>query len=293
MSGLLSGRNIVVTGAGDELGRLHARALLAEGACVYACDTSAGWGTDGRERFLETAGGGFENRVSMARHETDSAQIVEALWNAAAEAFGPLHGLVNAAGLTRDRTLAKMTDDEWHDVLDSCLHGVFLTTRVAARYWRRMWQEKPYIKSCVVNRTSTSAMPGQPGQANYAAAMSGVATFSIVAAREGAAYGMRVNAMCGPFNAQALRQAALRGKQKESGEDNQRWQVSPAVLSPAVAALLAPDCEITGQVLFVGQDRLQTLEPWTALSEISTAAGDGPSQLAKRLAQLSLRQDDW
>lgn len=292
MSGLLSGRNIVVTGAGDELGRSHVRAILAEGACVYACDTSAGWGKDGRERFSEAVGDGFGDRGIVARHETDSAHNVEALWKAATEKFGLVHGLVNAAGRTRDRTLAKMTDDEWHDVLNACLNGVFLTTRTAARYWREMWQKEQRIKSCVITRTSTSAMPGQPGQANYAAAMSAVATFSIVAAREGAAYGMRVNAMCGPFNAQALHEAASRGKQKGADADR-RWQVSPTVLSPVVAALLAPACEITGQVFFVGKDCVQTLDPWTRLSEVPVAAGDGPRELTAHLAQLSLRQDEW
>jgi NAD(P)-dependent dehydrogenase (short-subunit alcohol dehydrogenase family) len=292
MSGLLSERNFILTGAGDELGRLHARALLAEGACVYACDTSMGWGKDGRERFSETVGDGFADRVIVARHETDSGHNVEALWNAAIEKFGLLHGLVNAAGLTRDRTLAKMTDEEWYDVWDSCLHGAFRTTRTAARYWREMRQRGRRINACVINRTSTSAMPGQPGQANYAAAMSAVATFSIVAAREGAGYGMRVNAICGPFNAQALREAALRGKQKEAGADK-RWQVSPAVLSPVVAALFAPTCEITGQVFFVGKDCVQTLDPWTKLSEVHTATEDGPRELTTHLAQLLLRQDDW
>lgn len=292
MSGLLCGRNIVVTGVGDELGRSHVRALLAEGACVYASDTSAGWGREGRERFSEAVGDGSGDRVVVARHEAGSAHNVEALWNTATEKLGLVHGLVNAAGLTRDRTLAKMTDGEWHDVLNACLHDVFLSTRIAARYWRAMWQKEQRINGCVINRTSTSAMPGQPGQANYAAAMSGVATFSIVAAREGAAYGMRVNAMCGPFNAQALREAALRGKQEETGEDR-RWQVSPTVLSPVVAALLAPDCEITGQVFFVGRDSVQTLDPWTKLSEVRTVAGDAPRELTTHLAQLSLRQDDW
>jgi NAD(P)-dependent dehydrogenase (short-subunit alcohol dehydrogenase family) len=292
MSGLLSGQNIVVTGTGDELGRSHALALLSEGACVYASDSSAGWGEDGYERFRDELADRFGNRVRLARHETGNASDVEALWNAGAEAFGVLHGLVNAAGRTRDRTLAKMTDEEWHDVLASCLHGVFLTTRTAARYWRDMARDGRPINSCVINRTSTSAMPGQPGQTNYAAAMSGVATFSIVAAREGAAYGMRVNAMCGPFDAKVLREAARRGKEKDASGDK-RWQVSPAVLSPVVAALLAPGCEITGQVFFVGQDRVQTLEPWVRLFEVQTAAGDGPSQLMQRLARLSLRQDDW
>lgn len=292
MSGLLSGRNIVVTGAGDELGRSHVRAALSEGACVYASDTAAGWNKDGRERFWEAVGDGFEDRVCVARHETGTASDAEALWTAAAETFGIVHSLVNAAGLTRDRTLAKMSDEEWRDVLESCLHGVFLTTRAAARYWRDMGQKGQPIKSSVINRTSTSAMPGQPGQTNYAAAMSGVATFSIAAAREGAAYGMRVNAMCGPFNAQALREAALRGKEKDAGNDK-RWQVSPTVLSPAVVALLAPGCEITGQVFFVGQNCVQTLAPWVPLSEVQTAAEDGPAQLMERMAQLSLRQDEW
>jgi hypothetical protein len=69
--------------------------------------------------------------------------------------------------------------------------------------------------------------------------------------------------------------------------------VSPAVLSPVAAALLAPECEITGQVFFVGKDCVQTLDPWTKLSEVHTAAEDGPRELTAHLAQLSLRQDDW
>lgn len=280
-----------MTGAGDELGRSHARALLTEGARIYASDTSIGWGKEGRERFSEAIGEGFGDRVFVARHENDTAHDADILWAAAVEKLGVVHGLVNAGGQTRDRTLVRMSDEEWHDVLGACLHSVFLTTRAGARYWRALWQTDRPIRSCVINRTSTSAMPGQPGQTNYAAAMSGVATFSIVAAREGAAYGMRVNAMCGPFDARALREAALRGKQKDA--ESRSWQVSPTVLSPVVAALLAPDSEITGQVFFVGKDGVQTLQPWSMLSEMRMAAEDEPSHLAQRLAQIPLRQDDW
>jgi NAD(P)-dependent dehydrogenase (short-subunit alcohol dehydrogenase family) len=292
MADLLQERTIVLTGAGGELGRAHICALVKAGARVYASDTPAGWGKDGQAMLRDVlAADGDGEHLVLAEHDCETALGADALWDSALRKFGTLHGLVNAGGTTRDRTLAKMSDEEWDNVFASCLDAAFYPTRTAARYWRGLWQAGSGVESCVVNRSSTSAMPGQPGQANYAAAMSGAATFTIVAAREGARYGMRANVLCGPFDAAALQAAAGRGVDQRSL--NGGWQLSPAILSPALVALLRADCTLTGQVIFVGQGKVRTLEPWAILSEVPTSENVGADEMVQRLARLDLRRDQW
>jgi NAD(P)-dependent dehydrogenase (short-subunit alcohol dehydrogenase family) len=292
---LLSGRTIVVTGAGGEIGRNHALELAALGARVVANEPEGPcWPTEAVARLTKTAQGirDLGGEVVLDHADIATPDGAQALFDKAQAQLGTVHGLVNAAGTTQDRTLARMSIDDWDQVLASCLRSAFCMTSTAARYWRGLSQQGAPVKAAVLNRSSTSAMPGQPGQANYAAAMSGVATLSVTAAREGARYGMRVNCLCGPMDSAALRRAS---KMKDAsgvplgGDD---WKLDARVLSPVMAALMAPDCPLTGQILFVGAGEIRTLEAWAPISSLQPADWNAAA-ITGVLSNLTLRSDDW
>ena len=96
----------------------------------------------------------------------------------AIDAFGDLDILVNNAGILRDRVLVNMTEDEWDAVIAVHLKGHFCPTRHAAAYWRSRRRPAKRSRPAVINTSSTSGLLGNPGQTNYGAAKSGIATFS-------------------------------------------------------------------------------------------------------------------
>ncbi len=104
--------------------------------------------------------------------------------NSAIETFGDLDILVNNAGILRDRVIVNMTEAEWDAVIAVHLKGHFAPTRWAAAYWREEHKAGRSKKRNLVHTSSTSGLFSNPGQANYGAAKSGIATFSQIAAKE-------------------------------------------------------------------------------------------------------------
>src|SRR5687768_11850355 len=117
------------------------------------------------------------------------------LVNAGIEQWGRLDVLVNNAGILRDRMLVNMTEEEWDAVINVHLKGTFAPCRWAAAYWREKAKAGEQVDARIINTSSTSGIFGNPGQTNYGAAKSGIASFSIIASRELERYGIKVNAI--------------------------------------------------------------------------------------------------
>jgi NAD(P)-dependent dehydrogenase (short-subunit alcohol dehydrogenase family) len=174
---------VLVTGASRGLGRGYALDLAARGALVAVNARDPGrLGQVVAE--IEAAGG----RALAVPGDVASAGVAEQLVERTWSELGPLDALVNNAGVNRDRTVAKMSDEEWREVLAVSLDGTFFLCRAAVRAWRAAGRG-----GRIVNTASGAGLHGNVGQANYAAAKAGVIGFSLSLAREVAPHGITVN----------------------------------------------------------------------------------------------------
>lgn len=180
----LAGRTAVVTGGTRGIGLAIARALAEDGASVVVSGRDAGR-LESAVKELETLGASALGVAADQSKREDCDRLVDA----AKERFGRIDVLVNNAGITRDQLLVRMKDDDWDEVLDTNLRGVFLMTRAAAKSMMRQKSGR------IINIASTAGAMGNPGQVNYSAAKAGVIGLTKAAARELAHWNILVNAV--------------------------------------------------------------------------------------------------
>jgi 3-oxoacyl-[acyl-carrier protein] reductase len=181
----LSGKTALVTGAGQGLGRCTATTLHAAGASVIVNYFDDPQGMN-RQRAEETVAALGDRAVAIAA-DVRSVADVTAMFDAAVAKFGRLDIVVNNAAIIRDRTLKKMTDDEWQSVIDTNLTGVFQVCRAAA--------DRLADGGRIVNMASISGVVGFYGQVNYSAAKAGVIAITKVLSKELARRQITVNAV--------------------------------------------------------------------------------------------------
>ncbi|WP_216892263.1 SDR family oxidoreductase [Nocardia alni] len=262
--GHLDGRTIIVTGAGRGIGREHALLFAQEGANVVVNDlggaqdgsgAAAGPAQDVVDEITAAGGKAVANGDDVA----DAAGVTRIV-TTAIDTFGGIHGLVNNAGILRDRVLVNLDAEDWDLVVRVNLRGTFLMTREVGRYWREQSKAGNELSGSVVNTSSESGVFGNPGQANYAAAKAGIASLTQVAGKELQRYGVRVNAIL-PQARTRLTEGAF--GDALSGKEGAFDRFDPANVSPFVGFLLSPNCSLTGEVFLVGGSRVQRIQPWT------------------------------
>lgn len=180
---LLSGQTAVVTGGAQGLGYAIAERFVAEGARVVLGDLNLETTAQAVERL-----GGAQRALAL-RCDVTSADDVQALVDAAVERFGSLDIMVNNAGITRDATLRKMTEEQFDQVIAVHLKGTWHGLKSAAAIMR---ENK---RGAIVNMSSISGKVGLVGQTNYSAAKAGIVGMTKAAAKELAHLGVRVNAI--------------------------------------------------------------------------------------------------
>jgi NAD(P)-dependent dehydrogenase (short-subunit alcohol dehydrogenase family) len=185
------------------------------------------------------------------------------LVNSAIEAFGDLHVLVNNAGILRDRVLINMTEAEWDAVIAVHLKGHFAPTRWAAAYWREQTKAGHTVNASVIHTSSTSGLFSNPGQTNYGAAKSGIATFSQICAKELSRYGVRSNAITPAARTRLTLSTPGLGERiaaPEAADKFDDWD--PANISPLVAYLGTADCPFSGATFYVQGGMVKLFKSW-------------------------------
>jgi 3-oxoacyl-[acyl-carrier protein] reductase len=183
--GLLDGRNAIVTGSARGLGLAMAERFGEEGARVVLSDIDAAALEEAQSKLTAR---GLE--VSARPADVTDEDAMAALVRHCADRWGTLDVMVNNAGITRDGVLRKMTTDDFRQVIEVHLVGGWLGTKMASLQMREQG-----TGGSVINISSMSGKVGNPGQTNYSAAKAGLIGLTKAAAKEGARYQIRVNAI--------------------------------------------------------------------------------------------------
>ncbi|MFQ5463914.1 MAG: SDR family oxidoreductase [Phycisphaerae bacterium] len=182
-------RRTLVTGAGRGIGRCIAETLARDGCDVAILDRETPPDSDGLVRAIESSG----RRCLMIAGDVRDADSVGDAVESVVGRFGGLDIVVNNAGIVRDRVSWKMADEQWQDVIDVNLTGVFNVCRAAIPCLRKAgW-------GAIVNIASINGLRGKLGQANYSAAKAGVIGLTKTLAKEVARFNITVNAVAPGF----------------------------------------------------------------------------------------------
>jgi len=241
----LSGKVAVVTGAAAGLGRAEAIGLAGAGATVVVNDIKAA--LDASDVIDEIAAAGSK-AVAVTGDISQRATADELV--SCADGLGGLSIVVNNAGITRDRMLFNMSDEDWDAVIAVHLRGHFLLTRNAATYWRSKAKDSDgSVYGRIINTSSEAGVTGPVGQANYGAAKAGIIALTLSATRALGRYGVCANAIAP--RARTAMTADVFGETPEVGADGID-PLSPEHVVTLVRFLASPAAEaVNGQVFVV------------------------------------------
>ena len=233
-------KTVLITGGARGIGRVTAMRLLADGYSVAFTFTQS---KSAAEEFVATDRNRLHAYPGDIRDDARNHAIVEDVLSR----FGSLDALVNNAGIRRDALMASMTEEQWEEVVDTNLHGVFSMTHAALPI---MLKQR---RGSVVNVASVSGLRGVVGQTNYSAAKGGLIAMTRSLAREVARSGIRVNCVA-PGLVETDMIAGLDADMKRNmiHEIPMRRAVRADEVAAGIAFLLSDDASgITGQVLCI------------------------------------------
>ena len=183
----LTGKVALITGASQGIGAQMARTFHAAGATVVLNHPGVGSTGDDAQRLADTLNAARAGSADVKAANVGDPQAVQYMMASVKHAHGGLDFLINNAAIIRDRTIAKMSLEEWDAVMDVNLSGVFYCCKFGLEIMRD--------HGTIVSMGSIAAIQGFYGQANYASAKAGVQAMMRVASREAAKRGIRANAI--------------------------------------------------------------------------------------------------
>jgi NAD(P)-dependent dehydrogenase (short-subunit alcohol dehydrogenase family) len=284
----LSGKVAVVTGAAAGLGRAEALGLARLGATVVVNDIAGALDASDVIDEISAAGAATGSKAVAVPGDISERATADELVSCA-DRLGGLDIVVNNAGITRDRMLFNMSDEEWDLVIAVHLRGHFLLTRNAATYWRAKAKEandgSGKIFGRLVNTSSEAGLVGPVGQANYGAAKAGIISLTLTAARALGRYGVCANAICP--RARTAMTAGVFGSAPDASdiEEGGIDPLSPEHVVSLVKFLSSPAAaDVNGQVFIVYGPQVTLVAAPTVEHKFSTnGSAWEPAQLSNTL----------
>jgi len=280
-AGIVSGKVAIVTGAARGIGRGIALGLAQEGARVVACDIGAslqGAGTDAGpaqqvvDEIKKAGGEAVASTLSITEPKN-----AEAIVRSALDAFGRVDILVNNAGILRDAIFHRMSHTDWTDVLDVHLNGSFNMSRACATHFREQ------NSGALVHMTSTSALVGNFGQANYMAAKFGIVGLSRAIALDMQRFKVRSNCIA-PFAWTRMIDSIPAETEEEKRRVERFREMTPEKIAPLVVYLASDRAEgITGQIFGVRNNEVFLFSQPRPVRTLHRSEGWTPEALDQQL----------
>jgi|SRR5690606_3370017 NAD(P)-dependent dehydrogenase (short-subunit alcohol dehydrogenase family) len=280
MAGKVEGKVFVVTGAGGAIGREIALALAREGGRIVVNDLGSsvsGEGSDAtpaQQTANEIAALGAEAVVN-----TDSVSTwasAERIIQCALDHFGRIDGVINNAGILRDRMFHRMSEEEWLDVIGVHLNGCFFVARHAAQHFR---EQK---SGTYVHMTSTSGLYGNIGQVNYGAAKLGITGLSKIIALEMASSGVRSNCIAPAAWSRMIGSIPDDTPEQKARIERVRTKLAAHTVAPIAVALSCDDSAgISGQVFYVRGNEIMLFRQFEVVRSVHRSEGWTPQSIAE------------
>jgi NAD(P)-dependent dehydrogenase (short-subunit alcohol dehydrogenase family) len=275
---LVEGKVIVVTGAGGGIGREFALALAAEGAKVVVNDIGASLSGEGADASpaetvvaeIKAAGGEAVASFDSVSEPGSAARIVQA----ALDHYGRIDGVINNAGILRDRGFAKMTPDEFDAVIKVHLCGAFYVARAAANYFKQQGS------GSYIHMTSTAGLYGNFGQANYMAAKTGITGLSKSIAIEMGRYGVRSNCIAPAAWSRMISGIKIETEEQRRNVELLKTKTAAKTIAP-IAVYLQSDAaqDVNGQIFYVRGNEIMIFRQFEVARSVHRGEGWTPQTI--------------
>jgi NAD(P)-dependent dehydrogenase (short-subunit alcohol dehydrogenase family) len=281
MTGFVSGKVAIVTGGGRGIGRAIAMLMAQEGASVVVVDIGAALDGSGSDQGpaqsvvdeISRAGG----KAIASTLSITEPQNAEAIVKSALDAFGRVDILVNNAGILRDRIFHRMSWSDWSDVLAVHLNGSFNMSRACAVQFREQ------NSGAFVHMTSTSALVGNFGQANYMAAKFGIVGLSRGIALDMQRFNVRSNCIA-PFAWTRMIDSIPAETPEEKARVERFQQMTPEKIAPLAVYLACDRAEgISGQIFGVRNNEIFLFNQPRPVRTIHRSDGWTPEKIDRQI----------
>ncbi|MNQ73859.1 putative short-chain type dehydrogenase/reductase [compost metagenome] len=277
---MVEGKVVVVTGAGNGIGREIALAMAAEGARVVVNDLGSSVHGEGQDAGpaqrvvdeIKAAGGEAVASTDSVAGWDSAHRIVQT----ALDTFGSIDVVVNNAGILRDRMFHKMSEQEWMAVLNVHLNGSFFMARAAAPHFRAQGS------GAYIHMTSNTGLVGNVGQVNYAAAKLGIVGMSKAIALDMASFGVRSNCISPAAWSRMIGAVPTDTPEKKLQAERMERMMHPAKQAP-LAVFLASDQarDVSGQIFYVRANEIMLVNQPRVVRSVHRDNGWTPQDVAE------------
>jgi len=275
MDNMVQDKVVAITGAGSGIGREFALAYARQGAKVVVNDLART--EDGVSRAelvageIREAGGQATASTDSVAEWTSAQRIVET----ALDNYGRIDGVVNNAGIVRDRFIFKMSEEEWQQVVDVHLNGSFYMSRAAAPHFKQQGG------GAFVHMTSTSGLIGNIGQSNYSSAKMGLVGLSKSIALDMARYNVRSNCIA-PFAWTAMTASVPTDDPETAARMEKLKTMEPKLIAPLAVYLISDaGAEVSGQIFGVRANEIYLYSQPRVIRSVHRSEGWTPESIAE------------